>query len=80
MVHVEPITFTVRLFLKGKVWGDPFDGVCTVQKTGSVGFVSAYHGKLNKAGTVQLLEELEQYGITELKWVRGNNSGQRPHN
>ena len=71
MLHIEPIVFTVRVFLNGKEWGDPYDGVCTVQKTGTVGFVSGYHGKLDKQAVVDLAHELEPYGITELRWVRG---------
>lgn len=71
MIHIEPVVFTVRVFLKGKQWGDAYDGVCTVQKMGSLGFVSGYHGKLDKQSVIDLGNELEQYGMTELKWHKG---------
>ena len=70
VIHLEPIVFTCRVFLKGKRWGDPYDGVCTVQKMGSLGFISGYHGKLDKKAVMDLSDELEKFGITELKWLK----------
>lgn len=73
-VHLEPVVFTGRVFLKGK-FGDPYDAVFTVQKMGKVGFVSACHGKINKQAVLDLSDELEKYGITEMKWLKGRDHG-----
>ena len=73
-IHLDPIVFTGRLFLKGKKWGDPYDAVFTVQKIGNVGYVSGCHGKINKQAVLDLGDELAKFGMTEVKWVRGRNA------
>ena len=38
-----------------------------------VGYVSGLHGKISKASVLELGEELERYGITEMKWRKGRD-------
>ena len=71
MVHLDPVVFTGRVFLKGGSWGDPYDAVFTVQKMGNVGFVSGCHGKINRRAVMDLTAQLETFGMTEVKWLRG---------
>ena len=73
MIHLEAITFTARLLPDGGKYGDPFKAVATVQKVGSVGYVSGCHGKINKQAVIDLGDELAKFGMTEVKWVRGRN-------
>ena len=73
MVHLDPILFTGRVFLKGKTWGDPYDTVFTVQKVGNMAHISGCHGKINKQAIIDLGDELAKFGMTEVKWVRGRN-------
>ena len=71
MLHIEPIVFTARLLPDGGQYGDEYRAVATVQKMGNVGFVSACHGEIDKRAVLDLGDALEQYGITEIKWLRG---------
>ena len=64
--------FTGRVFLKGGQWGDRYDAVFTVQRIGNIRYVSACHGKINKQAVLDLQEQLEALGMTEMKWRRGN--------
>ena len=73
MVHLEPVLFTGRVFIRGGRWGDPYDAVFTVQRVGNVGYVSACHGKINKQAVLDLQEQLEALGMTEMKWRRGRD-------
>ena len=73
VVHLEPILLTGRVFIKGGRWGDPYDAVFTVQRVGNVGYVSACHGKINKQAVLDLQEQLEALGMTEMKWRRGRD-------
>ena len=72
MVNLEPIVWTGRVFLKGS-WGDKYDAVFTVQRVGNVGYVSACHGKINKQAVLDLQEQLEALGMTEMKWRKGRD-------
>ena len=72
-IHLEPIVFTARLLPKMGRYGDDYKAVATVQKIGSVGHVSACMGKLDRRAVLDLSEELEKFGITEMKWIRGNS-------
>ena len=70
MIHLEPIVFTARLLPKDGRYGDEYSAVATVQRMGNVGFVSACKGKINKQAVLDLGDELEKFGITELKWLK----------
>ena len=72
MVNLEPITWTGRVFLNGS-WGSKYDAVFTVQRVGNVGYVSACHGKINKQAVLDLQEQLEALGMTEMKWRKGRD-------
>ena len=65
--------FTARLLPDGSKYGDDYSAVATVQKVGNVGYVSACHGKINKQAVLDLGEQLEQYGMTEMKWRKGRD-------
>ena len=54
MIHLEPIVFTARLIRDGGQYGDEYTAVATVQKIGSVGYVSGCHGKINKRAVIHL--------------------------
>ena len=73
MIHLEPIVFTARLIRDGGQYGDEYTAVATVQKIGSVGYVSGCHGKINKRGGIQLGEQMEKLGMTEMKWRKGRD-------
>ena len=70
MIHLEPVVFTGRVFLKGKQWGDDYDAVFTVQRMGCVAYISACHGKIDKRAVMDLGDELEELGMTEMRWLR----------
>lgn len=45
MITLTPITWTVRAGTAHEQYGDPYDGVATVQRCGDVAHVSGvYHG------------------------------------
>ena len=65
--------FTARLIRDGGQYGDEYTAVATVQKIGNVGYISACQGKINKQAVLDLGEQLEQYGMTEMKWRKGRD-------
>jgi hypothetical protein len=73
VVHLEPIVFTVRGFLDGGEYGDPYDAVCTLQKMGNTGFVSGCHGNLNHRVVSELGAAAARYGMTRIKWRRSTD-------
>ena len=75
MIHIEPIVFTARLLPDGGRYGDDYRAVATVQKIGSVGYVSGCHGELDRKAVIDLSDELAKFGMTEVKWMRGRNTG-----
>lgn len=68
MVHLEPIVYTGRVFLKGS-YGDRYDAVFTLQQMGKIGFVSACRGKINRQALLDLTEQARGFGMNELKWL-----------
>ena len=71
MIHIEPVVFIARLLPDGGKYGDEYKAVATVQKMGNVGFVSGCHGKINRRAVMDLTAQLETFGMTEVKWLRG---------
>jgi len=76
VIHLEPIVFTARLLPDGGEYGDEYAAVATVQKVGRTGYVSGCKGKINKRAVLDLSDELEKFGITEVKWLRGRQCQQ----
>ena len=72
-VHLEPIVFTVRVFLEGGTFGDPYDAICTLQRAGNIGYVSACHGRLNHRVVTELETEAAKFGMQHLEWRRGKD-------
>jgi hypothetical protein len=70
-VHLEPIVFTVRVFLEDGEYGEPYDAVCTLQKMGTTGYVSGCHGKLNHKVVRELSVAAARYGMDKIEWRRG---------
>ena len=70
VVNVEPIVFTIRCFAEGKVWGDEYKMVLTVQKMGDVGYVSGCHGEFSHSDYREFEVRMAEYGITKLEWSR----------
>lgn len=72
-VHLEPVVLTARFYEGGKSYenGDPYDGVCTVQKEGNVAYISAAHGRVARHRR-ELFRKLRAMGIKQVRWVRGS--------
>jgi hypothetical protein len=73
-VHLEPITFLARLYSGGRGYGDEYDAVFTVQRTGSIGYVSGCHGTVDMTALRDLFKQLKAQGITEVHWLSGDGS------
>jgi len=66
MIHIDPITFTIRFFEDGDGWGDDFIGIMTIQKADTVGYCSGLHGVIPKRLHKELAKLLDDYGIDTL--------------
>jgi hypothetical protein len=70
MVDVEPVTFTIRFFKKGKKYGDEYKAICTVQKIGCVAYVSGLHGEISRRDYEEFSDKMSELGCTELRWLK----------
>jgi hypothetical protein len=70
MVDIEAISFTVRFFSEGKLYGDEYKAILTVQKSGYIAFISGLHGSINRKDYDELTDKLEALGVTELRWLK----------
>ena len=74
MIHLEPIVFTARLLPDGGEFGDDYTAVATVSKLGKTAYISAMlgmEGKISKHAMMTFKHELEKFGMTRVKWSRG---------
>lgn len=70
MVTLTPIIWTVRIGPDHLIYGDPYDGVATVQRCGDVAHVSAACGKLPIDAQIELSKELTIMGFTKVVFER----------
>ena len=70
MITLTPITWTVRCGPKHERYGDPYEGVATVQRCGDVAHVSAACGKLPIADQMELSRMLRGMGFLAINFER----------
>lgn len=63
MLTLTPIVWTVRCGGDHEQYGDPYDGVATVQRCGDVAHVSAACGKLPISDQCELSRMLREMGF-----------------
>lgn len=67
---ITPIVWTVRTGQCHAEYGDPYDGVATVQRCGDVAHVSAACGALPISDQVELSRALREMGFCEIVFER----------
>lgn len=77
MLTMTPIVWTVRAGTEHEGYGDPYDGVATVQRCGDVAHVSAACGKLPVSDQVELSRVLRGMGFTAIVFERQSNGGMK---
>lgn len=77
MITLTPITWTVRSGPAHTEYGDPYDGVATVQRCGEVAHVSAACGALPIADQMELSCALRGVGFTAVVFERSKNGEMR---
>ena len=70
MLTLTPIVWTVRTGPQHAAYGDPYEGVATVQRCGDVAHVSAACGKLPMTDQVELSRVLREMGFTAIVFER----------
>ena len=70
MITLTPLVWTVRTGPAHEGYGDPYDGVATVQRCGDVAHVSAACGKLPIADQIELSRELGKMGFCSISFER----------
>ena len=77
MLTLTPIVWTVRAGLAHEQYGDPYDGVATVQRCGDVAHVSAACGKLPINDQCELSRMLREMGFAEIIFETVKDGGMR---
>lgn len=70
MITLTPITWTVRSGPAHAEYGDPYEGVATVQRCGAVAHVSAACGKLPMSDQIELCRALREMGFAAIEFER----------
>ena len=70
MITLTPIVWTVRSGPAHAEYGDPYEGVATVQRCGDVAHVSAACGKLPMSDQIELCRTLREMGFTAIEFER----------
>lgn len=70
MITITPITWTVRTGPEHAQYGDPYDGVATVQRCGDVAHVSAACGRLPIDAQIELCRTLREMGFVAIVFER----------
>ena len=73
MLTFTPIVWTVRAGTAHEQYGDPYDGVATVQRCGDVAHVSAACGKLPMSDQIELCRVLREMGFTAIEFERARD-------
>ena len=70
-IEIEPVSLTIRLFADDKGPWDEQEAIMQVQKMGHIGFVSGLHGKIGRRDHDAACDMMrDDYGITELRWLK----------
>jgi hypothetical protein len=70
MLTITPIAWTVRCGSDHAQYGDPYEGVATVQRCGEVAHVSAACGAMPIAAQVELSRVLKGMGFSAIVFER----------
>lgn len=70
MLTLTPIVWQVRTGPEHAKYGDPYEGVATVQRCGDVAHVSAACGRLPLGDQVELLRVLREMGFAAIVFER----------
>lgn len=73
MITLTPIVWTVRTGLAHEAYGDPYDGVATVQRCGDVAHVSAACGKLPISDQIELCRVPREMGFSAIVFERAKD-------
>ena len=73
MITFTPITWTVRAGTAHEQYGDPYDGVATVQRCGDVAHVSAACGRLPITDQIELCRTLREMGFRAIEFERSKD-------
>lgn len=68
MLTLTPITWTVRSGPAHEAYGDPYDGVATVQRCGDEAHVSAACGRMPIDAQIELCRTLREMGFTAIEF------------
>ena len=77
MLTLTPIAWTVRAGAAHEQYGDPYEGVATVQRCGDVAHVSAACGRLPISDQCELSRLLRGMGFTAIVFERSKNGEMR---
>ena len=77
MLTITPITWTVRCGSGHAQYGDPYEGVATVQRCGDVAHVSAACGRLPLGDQVELSRVLREMGFVAVVFERFKDGKKR---
>ena len=70
MITLTPIVWTVRSGHAHAEYGDPYEGVATVQRCGDEAHVSAACGRLPIEAQIELCRELKGMGFSAIVFER----------
>lgn len=70
MITLTPIVWTVRSGPAHAEYGDPYEGVATVQRCGAMAHVSAACGRLPVDAQIELCRELKGMGFSAIVFER----------
>lgn len=73
MLTLTPIVWQVRAGLTHEQYGDPYDGVATVQRCGDVAHVSAACGRLPITDQIELCRTLREMGFVAIEFDRSKD-------
>lgn len=73
MLTITPIVWTVRTGPQHAAYGDPYEGVATVQRCGDVAHVSAACGRLPLGDQVELSRVLREMGFVAIEFDRSKD-------
>lgn len=77
MITLTPIVWTVRTGPAHECYGDPYEGVATVQRCGDAAHVSAACGALPLTDQCELSRLLRGMGFTAIVFERQSNGGMK---
>lgn len=73
MITLTPIVWTVRTGKEHRMYGDPYEGVATVQMCGDVAHISAACNNLPLRDQVELSRKLKSLGFVAVIFERIKN-------